>query len=81
MSLSLFKVTLVGRDDTGKFLADYRVVASVEAEAEVMARASASLQEMPVYDVGAVSNLGPPPEENDDVRRVLGRGPRQYATS
>jgi hypothetical protein len=81
MALSLYMVTLVGHDETGKFISDYRVVANVESEAEVMARASASLQEVPIIEVGAVRHLGAAPEENEEVRRVLGRGQRIYASS
>lgn len=79
LALSVFNVALVGRDEKGKFQAVYRVVASSEDEAVVMARASASLQDVAVFDIGGVATAGPPPEDNDEVRRVLGRGERLYA--
>lgn len=79
MKLSVYEVSLLGADERGRFIADCRVLASSEQEAEAMARASAALRDFAVIDVARMTLMEAGAEPTFEFPRVLGHGERNYA--
>jgi len=78
MSARCFNVALDGVDSTGRYRIVYKVVAADEAEAVVLARASAALQDIAVVEMGGIVDLGLNAFEADGQRRVTGQTAKVY---
>lgn len=76
MVLVVFEAMIMGADASGRFVLSYRVLAANKAQAEVLARASAVVNDIAVLDIGVSPQIGRAPQPPFDLPRVLSIGER-----